>query len=731
MKKDKQTKMADKTVEEIMSLMRQPQYIRNIGIVAHIDHGKTTMTDSLLAGAGMISEELAGQLLVTDFHADEKERGITIDSANVNMLHEIAGQRYLINLIDTPGHIDFGGEVTRAMRATDGAVVLVDAVEGMMPQTETVLRQALKERVKPVLFINKADRLIRELKLTPEGMQNKFLKIIEEVNTFLRGLVPDEFKDEWHLSVQEGSVAFGSATHKWALSFPYMKANNLSFADVLKAYEEGKSADLSKKAPLHRVILNMVVSHLPNPAIAQNYRIRKLWPGDLESELGKSLLTCDPNGPVVFVPTKIVIDEHAGEVAGGRLFSGTVKKGQELWMSGGKRWIRIQQVNLYKGPQRIVVDEALAGNIIGIVGLKGVYAGETVSSIQDIEPFESMKHMFEPVVTVSIEAKRASDLPKLVEVLRKVGKEDPTVKIEINEETGEHLLSGMGELHLEVIANRIITEKGVEITTSPPIVVYREGITKSSNVFQGRTPNKHNDFFIAVELLEEQVADAIKSGEIREVRLKKKDEQLWKTLERLGIAIKETRQYKAIYKGCVFQDKTKGIVQIGEVLELCMDAFEQIINAGPLANEPCVRLKVILDDCKLHEDAIHRGPAQVLPAVRDAIRDAFKDADPIIYEPIQVLQIESDVRFMGEISRLVQNKRGQILSVDQEGDHLALRARIPVGELFGFAGLLRGASEGRASFFVVDQVFQRLPKELQSKIVKQIRDRKGLRDESA
>ena len=722
--------MADNQVEEIVRLMKQPQYIRNIGIVAHIDHGKTTMTDSLLAGAGMISEELAGQLLVTDFHADEKERGITIDSASVNMIHEVAGKRYLINLIDTQGHVDFGGEVTRAMRATDGAVVLVDAVEGMMPQTETVLRQALKERVKPVLFINKVDRLIRELKLTPEGMQNKFLKIIEEVNVYISGLVPEEFKDEWHLSVQEGSVCFGSAIHKWAMSFPFMKANNLSFADILRAYEEGNSKELSKRAPLHRVILNMVVSHLPNPAQAQEYRIRKIWPGDLESDLGKALLSCDPNGPVAFVPTKIVIDEHAGEIAGGRLFSGTVKRGQELWMNGSKKWVRVQQVNLYKGAQRIIVDEALAGNIVGIAGLRGVYAGETVSSLENIESFESMKHLFEPVVTVSVEAKRASDLPKLVEVLRKVGKEDPTIKIEINEETGEHLLSGMGELHLEVVGNRIVTEKGVDITTSPPIVVYRESIQKASQIFQGRTPNKHNDFFISVEPLEEQVSDAIKSGEIREGQIKKKDEQLWKTLERLGIENKESRQYREIYKGCVFQERTRGVVHIGEVLELCLEAFRQVVNAGPIANEPCVNFKVILDDCKLHEDAIHRGPAQVLPAVRDAIRDSFRDAEPILFEPIQVLQIESEVRFMGEISRLVQNKRGQLLGVDQEGDHLALRARIPVGELFGFAGLLRGACEGRASFFVVDQNFQRLPKELQNKIVKQIRDRKGMPSEA-
>src|SRR3990167_7714896 len=246
--------LAESMTEKVKRLMKKRDKIRNIAIAAHIDHGKTTMTDSLLAGAGMISEELAGQLLVTDFHADEKERGITIDSASVNMIHEVAGKRYLINLIDTPGHVDFGGEVTRAMRATDGAVVLVDAVEGMMPQTETVLRQALKERVKPVLFINKVDRLIRELKLTPDKMQERFVNIIASVNAFIADVAPEEFKDKWRVNVQEGSVAFGSAFHKWAVSFPYMSKVGLTFKDIYEHYQNDSYKELSKKVPLHKVV---------------------------------------------------------------------------------------------------------------------------------------------------------------------------------------------------------------------------------------------------------------------------------------------------------------------------------------------------------------------------------------------------------------------------------------------------------------------------------------------
>ncbi len=712
-------------ITKIKELMKKPERIRNIGIAAHIDHGKTTMTDSLLAGAGMISEELAGKLLVMDFHEDEKQRGITIDSANVSMVHNVEGEEYLINLIDTPGHVDFGGEVTRAMRAIDGAIVLVDAAEGMMPQTETVLRQALRELVKPVLFINKVDRLIKELKLNAEDIQARLIKIINDINRFIDSIVPKELKGKWLVNVKEGSVCFGSAKDKWALSFPYMQKTGLKFSDVINAYYKESISEFSKKAPLHKIVLDMVVNHLPNPVQAQKYRIPKIWKGDLESEEGNSLLNVDPEGPVVFIPTKIVIDKHAGEVAGGRLFSGTVRKGQELYLNLAKKKVRVQQVNIYKGPLRLIVDEAVAGNIIGIVGLTDVFVGETVSS-KPIEPFEELKHIFEPVVTCSVEAKNPVDLPKLIEVLRMVSKEDPTIKVEINEETGQHLLSGMGELHLDVVTNRIKTDKGVDIIKSNPIVVYRESPSRRSGVMQGRSPNKHNDFFIFVEPLEDSVYNAIKEGEIPEGKIKKKNEELWRKLSELGISNEEARQYKEIYKGCVFQDRTRGIVAIGEVIELVMQAFEQMVDAGILAKEPCVKLKVCLTDARLHEDAIHRGPSQVIPAVRQAISDALKDSNVILYEPIQIMQVETPIRFIGEVTGVIQSKRGQILGIEQEDEHANIKIKIPVAETFGLSNDLRSVSEGRTNFYIIDQLFEPVPKDLQPKLIKQIRERKGL-----
>jgi elongation factor 2 len=718
--------MAEKMVDKVTRIMNRPTNIRNIATCAHIDHGKTTFSDNLLAGAGMMSEELAGKACVLDFHEDEKARGITIDAANVSMVHDVKGEEFLVNLIDTPGHVDFGGDVTRAMRAVDGAIVLCCASEGIMPQTETVLRQALRERVKPVLFINKVDRLIRELQLTPEQMQQRFIDIITNVNKFIRQIAPEEFKEKWQVNVQDGSVAFGSAFHKWALSVPYMQEHKITFKDVIDTYLKGgeEYKELAKKAPLHKVVLNIVIKHLPNPVVAQSYRIPRIWRGDLDSEEGKSLVKCDPNGPLFFIITKIVVDPQAGEISAGRLFSGTMKKGTECYLNKMKQNARIQQVFIYNGAKREIIDNVPAGNIIGIGGIKS-YPGETIT-LAPTTPFEEITHIFEPVVTKAIEAKNPADLPKLIEVLRQVQKEDPSIKVEINEETGEHLMHGMGELHLEVKENRIITEKHVQIKTSPPIVVYREAITKRSQEVEGKTPNKHNKLYFIVEPVEPAVQAAIREGDIYGGRIKKKDLKLIEAFVKCGYEHKTAERVKDIFKGNVFLDMTRGIVHIGEILEMVLDMFEDVMSAGPLCREPCQKVKVMLMDCKLHEDAIHRGPAQIYPAVRDGIRGAMMTANPIMLEPMQIQLIEAPADYMGEISKLIGNKRGQLLEMNQEGIMVAIKAKLPVGELFGWSNDLRSATGGRGNSSLIDQMFEKLPGELQEKIIKQIKDRKGL-----
>ncbi len=367
-------------IKKAQALMRQPKFIRNIGTAAHIDHGKTTLSDNLIAGAGMMSEELAGKQLLLDFDEQEQARGITINAASASMVYDFRGQEYLINLIDTPGHVDFGGDVTRAMRAIDGVMILCCAVEGVMPQTETVIRQAIKERVHPILFINKVDRLINELQVTPEQMQQRLSNIVNEVNDKIRKLLPPELRDKWALNVETGNVIFGSAFNNWAITVPYMKKTGINFKQVFEYCKNQDQKTLAKKAPLHEVLLEMVISHLPNPLEAQKLRIPVIWHGDLESTFEKSMMTCNPDGPVAYMVTKIIVDPHAGEVAVGRLYSGKIIKGQELWVSGMPNPNRAQLVSLTVGADRIPVDEIDAGNVVAVAGIKDAIAGSWLPS---------------------------------------------------------------------------------------------------------------------------------------------------------------------------------------------------------------------------------------------------------------------------------------------------------------------------------------------------------------
>ncbi len=321
-------------VERVTTLMNEPVKIRNIGIVAHIDHGKTTLSDNLLAGAGMISKELAGKQLFMDSDEEEQARGITIDASNVSMVHTFDNEDYLINLIDTPGHVDFGGDVTRAMRAVDGAVVVVDAVEGTMPQTETVLRQALREHVRPVLFINKVDRLINELQVDAQEMQVRLGKVIDHVNKLIKNMNPQKFKAGWKVDAAAGTVAFGSALYNWAISVPMMKKTGISFKEVYDHCKVGDMKSLAEKCPLHEAVLDMVIRYLPNPLDAQKGRVPAIWHGDPNSEIGKSMANANAAGDLAFMVTDISVDPHAGEVATGRLFSGSLTRGMEVYTSG-------------------------------------------------------------------------------------------------------------------------------------------------------------------------------------------------------------------------------------------------------------------------------------------------------------------------------------------------------------------------------------------------------------
>ncbi|MFH1722536.1 MAG: elongation factor EF-2 [Candidatus Altiarchaeota archaeon] len=717
----------EEIMEKIKELIDQPNYIRNMGIVAHIDHGKTTLSDNLLANAGMISMETAGKQLALDFHEDEQQRGITIDSANVSMVHPYEGKDYLINLIDTPGHVDFGGEVTRAMRAVDGVVVVVCAVEGIMPQTKTVITQALKEKVKPTIFINKTDRLINELKLSPDELQKRFVKIITEANKLIKQRQPEGV--DWTVNVADGSVAFGSAYHNWAISVPFMKQTGISFKDIIDYCNQDQQKELRDKAPAHQILLDIAVKHLPNPLDAQRLRVPQIWRGELDSEIGKSMMECNPEGPVAMMITDVTIfDKREGEVATGRIFSGRIERGATVSLIGAKKSERIQQVGVYMGATRLNTDSVCAGNIVGVTGLKSAFAGETIAANPEMKAFEGMKHTSEPVVTQAIEAKSMKDLPKVIEVLRQVAKEDPSLKVEINEETGEHLLSGMGELHLEVIVNRI-KAGGLAIESSPPIVVYRETISGKFGPVEGKSPNKHNHFYMSVEPLEEKVFQALVDGEIAPGRRKDKSKDLRAQLVELGMDNEEARRIIDIHHGNIMLDMTRGIQHLDEIMELMLDSFETVMDNGPLCSEPMLGVKVKLTDAKLHEDAIHRGPAQIYPAIRRPILACLLKSNPSILEPVQNTFVDVPQEYMGSVTRELQRRRGIIGEMTQKDELMEVQGKMPVAESFGFAGDIRSATEGHALWSTENAGFERLPSELQHKIIDQVRSRKGLKKE--
>jgi len=468
----------------------------------------------------------------------------------------------------------------------------------------------------------------------------------------------------------------------------------------------------------------MVVAHLPSPLQAQKYRIQKIWSGNLESEEGKSMLACDASGAFAMMVTDITVDAHAGDVATGRIYSGTARRGMKMRLIGKQKEIALQQVCLYMGPDRVTVEEVPAGNIAAIVGLKEVYAGETMSD-REIAEFESFKSTAEPVMTVSIEAKQTKDLPKLIEVIKQITKEDPNIRASINQETGEHLLSGMGELHLEVAQARIEIDHKVPIDVSEPIVVYRETINKQSPEYEGKSPNKHNKLKLQIEPIPKEMLEKLVELKLN-ADIRPKDKELMAKLEVIGFEKDYAKKIWSVYNNCVIGDTTRGIDSLHEIKELVIQGFKDAIDAGALAGEKCIGIRVNLTDANLHEDAIHRGPAQILPLMTRTIYACMLSSDPIILEPKQILFINVPQDYMGGVSKELGSRRTQINEMRQEGDTILFIAKAPVKELIGFSSAMRGATQGRAIWTAEYSGFEPLPRELQKGIIAEIRKRKGM-----
>ena len=718
-----------KSTQDIIRIIGNKDQIRNFGVIAHVDHGKTTMSDSLLAASGIISPSVAGQALALDSMKLEQNRQMTIRGANVTLFYEQEGKEYLINMIDTPGHIDFTGRVTRALRAIDGVVVVSDSVEGIMTQTETVTRQALEERVRPVLYINKIDRLVKELRLDPPAMQKWLSNIIAEFNKLIDIYAEPEIKEKWKVSIQGNTVAFGSAKDRWGFNYNTVQKKGISFKDVYDAYTSTNPnliKELAEKAPLHDAVLGMVVQHHPPPHVAQRYRIPKIWPGDLDSDTGKALLACDEKGPIIMMVTTINVDQQAGRVATGRLFSGTVKDGDELYLLDAKRTGKVQSVNIYMGNTRELVNIIPAGNIPALLGLDYAVAGETLSSVKTIPAFESIKYVSEPVVTIAVEPKHPKDLPKLVEALRRITVEDPNLIIKINEESGETLMAGMGVLHLE-IATSLLQEAGLDITTTQPLINYRETIRASAGPIMSKSPNRHNKIFMRVEPLGEDIIEMIKTGHIKEDMDKK---EMAKILRAKGWEADQAKKVAAVDPlGNLLVDETKGVQFIQESMDSIRSGFDDVVHEGPLGRETVRGIKFVLHHFVPHEDPAHRGLAQLMPATRRAMLGCMLIADPILLEPILGIEIKCPQEQIGTVAGILSGKRGKLLNVDQKGVISIIQGEVPASETFDLSEIMRGGTAGKALWNTYFKTWQPVPQSLIKSIIADIRKRKGLNPE--
>ncbi|MEM2443190.1 MAG: GTP-binding protein [Candidatus Bathyarchaeia archaeon] len=684
-----------------LNILRDKRSIRNIGIIAHIDHGKTTLTDLLLARAGLIPYSLAGEARVLDYLEEEQRRGITIKSASISLTYSIDGKSYLINLVDTPGHVDFTGKVTRALRVVDGAIVLVDAVEGIMAQTEVVTRQALSERVKPILLINKVDRLIRELRLPADEIQRRILRIIREFNSLIDLYGEPKFRDEWKVSVSRGDVAIGSALHKWGLTSKIAVEKGIKFSDIIDMYSNGRWQELQEIIPLHEAILRMIIERIPSPAEAQRYRIPKIWRGDLSSEIGRAMLECDPNGPVTICVAGVRVDRREGLIATGRIFSGKIEDGDKVYLLGAGRECAVHSVSVYMGAFREHIGYMDSGNIVALSGLEPLRAGETLvdpAHKGDMIPFERIQYVSEPVVVVSIEPKNPSDLQRLLDALNILSIEDPNLTVTINRETGEYLLSGIGELHLEIAVKSISEiEPGLEVIVSKPTISYRESISAIGDIFTANSPNGLNQVSVRVRPLDKR-SQSLSHGKI--------------------ILTDENKN--------ILVDLTEGNLLSGENLKAAIDGFRRVCRSGPLCGEPMRDLVVELVGLRLCGEPSQSGYAQIMPAVRRAIVGSILTANPILLEPIYGIQVSAPSDRIGDVINLIIRRRGKISLVEDRGLFSLINGFIPVAESFGLAEEMRAVTSGRAFWQNYFSHWERVPEECMTHVIRLLRLRRGL-----
>lgn len=828
--------MPNFTIEQIIEVMKTPENIRNISVIAHVDHGKTTLTDSLVAKAGIIASQKAGDSLFSETREDERERGITIKSTGITLYYEFDSgdgtkKPILINLIDSPGHVDFSSEVTAALRVTDGALVVVDFIEGARVQTETVLRQALQERIQPVMMINKMDRGIHEQLLSSEDIYLKLTKIIENVNvTIATYQVEGSGMPDCQLDPKKGTVAFGSAYHGWTFTIPqfarmYAKKFNLPVKTLIEKlwgdhyfdtetnkwytspYVEGRKEplkrafcsyimdpiiklskalhdndektymDLFKKLDIKftadelitkgkpctgrelmrkgfqkwimaaDALLEMIVLNLPSPKVAQVYRCQYLYEGPQDDECAKAIRDCDPNGPLMLYVSKIVPAEKGRFYSFGRVFSGTATTGEKVRIMGPgydpqlKTDLFIKNISstvLMIGKIIEKVPCVPCGNTLGLVGIdQFLTKNGTLSNHPNAMPIRAMKYSVSPVVRVAVSPKNPAELPKLIEGLKLMLKTDPLVQVS-REETGEHVISGCGELHIEICLHDLVESYAkIEIIQSEPVVSYKEAILeKSSQECLAKSQNKLNRILCQAEPLSDELVEEVETGKLGPKNEAKGIARI--LTDKFGWDIAEAKRvwvFGPDDKGPnILVDTTRGAQYLTETRDAFENAFQWVSKEGVLTNEEMRGVRMNILDVVLHGDAVHRGGGQVIPMAKRAYYAAQYTASPRLQEPFYRISITSPSTSLGGVYSFVAQRRGMVINEEpMTGTPLSVvTAYMPVADSFGFMEHLRSATSGQAfAQCVFDhwEIIKQDPFDKTAKvaaILAKIRKRKGL-----
>ncbi|MFW9944329.1 MAG: GTP-binding protein [Candidatus Sifarchaeia archaeon] len=700
------------------------EHKRIISISAHIDHGKTTTTDYLMRRAGLMSDAAAGQALMTDSDDEEQERGITIFTSVVLLNFEVDGEEYLVQLSDTPGHLSFTGEVSRALRASDGAVILVDALEGVMTQTETNIRLAVGgEACKPVLFVNKVDRLINELKLPPAKVYERIDIIIAKVNELIKKIAPKEYAKEWRVSFQEGSVAIGSAKTGWAFTMKTLEKQGIKPIVVFEKYNEGDEMWLRENLPLDDALLEMIVYHLPNPKEAQKYKIPRIWKGDLETTEGKALLECDRDGPLLGMITKIFVDPKSKRpTLIGRVFSGTVKSGQPIRLVGMKQNVTVKRLGVQEITDILPMNEVPAGNLFSVFGFICPSGESFVEVDSEMPAFEAIEYVSEPVVSRSIKPVDPQEIAKLGEVVSKWIMADPTARFIHDKESGEYRLDGIDPLQIEILTKRI--NEQVKITISEPIIVYREKIIGRGDEFHTKSPNGHNRLRLYVEPLDEKTVNLIRRKKITADQNARERAQILR--DEAGWDAKEARKILDIYESSMLVDAMSGVQRFDRIYSYLDTTFREFIDQGPLAREPVMGVKVVLTDATVHTDPAHTGYNEVATMTSSGLNMSFLTAKAGLYEPILNTDIKTPVDTQGGVIRVLTGHRGQVVTIEAEEDTVTVKGTLPTAETIGIADEFRSATAGRSFFGYEFRGFEPVPTSMQEEKILEIRKRKGM-----